>query len=323
MSIPESAGAGVASPSDSAVVPTYPARKKPTLCIARPVGLGTEHPDTGTYLAYAAMQAGNTGRFSSVHLVTSTQHRIMEARNYLTEKAMKADCDYLFFLDPDMDPLEEVGQPHYKPFLETATDFLEELRMGVFADQGLPAGSLGIIAAPALSGPPEYKCNVFEGDPEHLIRVTQRQAMNRKGSIDRVVAIGTAVMLIPMEVFRRIPQPWFDDIYENGSRSKVWVTQDINFCQKCNEHGISVWCSWYAFATHFKTVGVTRPDKHLIAMLEERERENEAKLRDENSGPGGETSGPEGALTLAELIRQERQVSEGNSVAAATDNRPA
>ena len=269
--------------------------RRPVLCIARPVGLGFEHHDTGTYLADVSVRAYASGLFSAVHWTTTTQHRILEARNNLAQKALDCGADYLLFLDPDMDPNAEQDEPHYAPFMETSIKFLEELKAG---KHGMPEGSLGIIAAPALSGPPEYKCNVFAGAPNNMRRVTQQEAMDRKGCIDRVVGIGTAVMMIPTAVFKKLPQPWFDDVYENDIKSKVWITQDINFCQQCNSNGVSVWCSWYSFATHYKTVGIGRPDKHMIAGLEDR--------KNADKGEWG-TPDREGSVTLSGLIQEERR----------------
>lgn len=52
--------------------------------------------------------------------------------------------------------------------------------------------------------------------------------------------VPTGAMLIDVEVFKTLPQPWFDlTWFEDGSLN---FGEDIYFCNKLKENGVPVWC---------------------------------------------------------------------------------
>ena len=51
-------------------------------------------------------------------------------------------------------------------------------------------------------------------------------------------SVGTGVMLIKTEVFKKIPKPWFQFTYENGKRIEG---EDVRFCRLAREQGYSIW----------------------------------------------------------------------------------
>lgn len=62
----------------------------------------------------------------------------------------------------------------------------------------------------------------------------------------KVRAVGTAGMLIRSEVFREIPEPWF----EYGQIGKWGASEDIIFCEKAAEAGIEVFVDLAAQLGH-------------------------------------------------------------------------
>jgi hypothetical protein len=116
----------------------------------------------------------------------------------------------------------------------------------------------GVIGAPAISSRPSQRVNVFLPTAEgNWARIPKSDAVKRhreNPNFERVSAIGTGVMLIDVDVFRTVPQPWFEDVYEptDVDRVNVHQSQDTSFCRKCNQAGISVYCNWYSWAGHWK-----------------------------------------------------------------------
>lgn len=243
--------------------------RKPRLSIARVVGHGFEHPSCGSYIAQLSVTLGNLGWFDGVEWPTTNQARILDGRNTLVDMSRKRGATHLLFIDPDMEPDVEVGfDAQAMPFFQTSWQFLNQLENGEV--DGMPKGSLGVIAAPALSGPPEFKCNVLlPGEDGKHRRVTREESWERRASIERCTCIGTGLMLIPMKVFDVLEHPFFDDVYDDPEKKNVYSSQDSTFCIKCNRAGVSVWCNWYAWARHWKTCPVDRPSPAFSAYADE------------------------------------------------------
>tara|TARA_R110000803_G_scaffold205530_4_gene272287 strand:+ start:9249 stop:10088 length:840 start_codon:yes stop_codon:yes gene_type:complete len=246
-------------------------RKNLKLAIARPVGGGYEHPDCGTYVAMTSVDACQLESFDAADHICPQKNRILEARNWIVKKAIDIEADYLLMVDPDMCPDVEHNGPNYRPFFTSSFEFLEQLYAG---HHGFPAGTPGVIAAPALSGPPEFKCNVFEPTNVKggIRRISQSEARDRRGQIERVALIGTGLILIDMKVFEKVKVPWFDDMYKSPLKETVWTTQDSYFCNNCNENGVPVWCNWYSWAAHWKMTRVDRPDDLIIEKTKRNKR---------------------------------------------------
>ena len=179
-------------------------------------------------------------------------------------------ASYLLFVDPDMEPDIEEGRADGKalPFFQSSLNMLEKLKAGKI--EGMPEGSLGIIGAPALSGPPDFMVNVQMPDDDvkcKYRRATIEEAIAKTSMIERVVAIGTGLMLIPMAVFDKAKTPYFEDKYNDPLKRFVYSSQDTSFCFNCNNNGVSVWCNWYAWARHWKTCPIDRPTPELLNFL--------------------------------------------------------
>jgi hypothetical protein len=263
--------------------------------IARVVGMGYEHPACGTYISLLTHQLTMSGKFGRIEWPLAYKHRILDARNSLAKMARENNDDpgFLLFVDPDMGPDIEVIQKkeEAKPFFWSSLQFLTDLKAGKI--EGFPKGSLGVVGAPAISGPPEFKVNVMISSPDSkggMRRVTQREATEKKGHIQQCVCIGTGVMLIPLEVFEVLEQPYFDDQYKDDKKTDVWTSQDSYFCLKCNRSGVSVWANWYSWARHYKVVELDRPNEELMRYLNLPENKDTFNVRE--MVPAPELSGP-------------------------------
>ncbi len=65
------------------------------------------------------------------------------------------------------------------------------------------------------------------------------------------LAVATGFMLIQMEVFKKLPRPWF--FFKPSSDSEGMVGEDIWFCRLARKHGIEIWCDPTIQMTHVGT----------------------------------------------------------------------
>lgn len=62
----------------------------------------------------------------------------------------------------------------------------------------------------------------------------------------QVQAVGSGAILIHRSVFEQLKFPWFEITYVNG----VAIGEDMTFCRKAEEAGISIWCDMTTVSPH-------------------------------------------------------------------------
>lgn len=233
--------------------------KKYTLAFARTCSYGTEHHQVGTWMLETGMSLGRHPRIDKVWAHVDTRYRIHNSRNWCARWALEKGVDYLCFIDGDMHAdfrlfnqlLPEEAQPDARrwarPFLQSSLEFMWQ-------------SDAGVVAAPAVSGPPDNKINVFVADESDMsmARLKHEELRNQSPCFMRVCAIGTGLMLIDMDVFRKLPEPWFEDL-EDDKKYEVIHSQDCHFCVKCNQIEIPVYANLFAPARHIKFQGQDPP----------------------------------------------------------------
>lgn len=234
--------------------------KKYTLAFARTCSYGTEHHQVGTWMLETGMALGRHPRIEKVWAHVDTRYRIHNSRNYCAKWALDKGVDYLCFIDGDMhadfrlfNPLLPADQQPEarqwaRPFLQSSLEFMW-------------ASDAAVIAAPAVSGPPDNKINFFvtdTEDPQMMRRMRHDELQNQSPCFMAVCAIGTGLMLIDMDVFRKLPEPWFEDL-EDEKKYEVIHSQDCHFCVKCNQLEIPVYANLFAPARHIKFQGQDPP----------------------------------------------------------------
>lgn len=136
-------------------------------------------------------------------LLSPTCYSISEHRNWLAAQSVKRECDYLMMVDDDM-----VFPP------ETASVLLSRKK--------------DIISVP-------YHTKKFPVDI-HVMTLTPTDDADKK--FVEVSAVGTGIILINTEVFKKVPQPWFDiDKEPNGFTT---MGEDFWFCRKARENGFKI-----------------------------------------------------------------------------------
>jgi len=238
-----------------------------SLLIGRTCSLRTENAEVGTWLFRTGVEFGQQMaqmRADRACTYIDIRSRIHHSRNAIVKIALRNNFDYLCFVDADMDPdfrlhnplLPDSEQPHArswaKPFLSSSLAFMQQ-------------NHCGVVAAPAVSGPPQNKLNFFVVDwesekdpatglPTQWRRCRREEYQSLEPQFKPVCGIGTGLMLIDMNVFRKVSEPWFDDI-ENEDKTDTEQSQDINFCRKVNAAGIPVYANLFAPARHIKFDG--------------------------------------------------------------------
>lgn len=174
-------------------------------------------------------------------------------RNAAAKAAVENAADFLLMLDPDMVPDVAFTEEHAwinKHMHEDAMPFLPSSLSFALQNPG------AIIGAPAVREGDRQINVFFKSNQENQIRPLTSEEVNGRLSspvIEEVEAIGTGLILIDCLVFKRIPPPWFCDLYSSDVMDHLSMSQDVWFCNKAREYGFKIYCNWKAPAGHIKT----------------------------------------------------------------------
>lgn len=218
------------------------------LWIARPSGWQLEATGTGTWLADLCYYLGQTQPFKEVAFGTTMMSRIAMARNIEVRDAKKWGATHLLFLDPDMIPDAYCGRdPNAVPWWPTYFSFL----------QAHPGSVLG---TPACGAPPDERVQVWGKTPAGETTRIPRDAAATARGWQRVAMVGSALLLIDMTVFDKLPQPYFSDVYTDETQTELAYSQDCYFCRQCEKHGVNVFVNFDCWADHQHFTRVRRPN---------------------------------------------------------------
>lgn len=135
-------------------------------------------------------------------IVSTKGYNTSENRNYIAAQAVKNNCAYLFFADDDM-----IFPPDT---LDRLLAHNKDIVGGVY-------NTKYEVQSPVI----EYLDEKSETEPF------------------KCGAIGTGCLLIKCDVFRKIPQIWFN--YEWNDNGSVKMSHDWLFCHKAKEYGYDIW----------------------------------------------------------------------------------
>lgn len=156
-----------------------------------------------------------------MELIRSTAGPVDEMRNYLVNKAINRNCSHLIMVDSDM-----------------------ILPLGVFVDMLYTAldDDIQVLGALCFRRYPPFEPIVYQGAINKHKRLLPFDDYP-VGDVLREpnLATGAACLLCDMDVFRKLPEPWFEfkrnpDIVRGGT-----IGEDIGFCQKAKDNGIPVY----------------------------------------------------------------------------------
>lgn len=135
---------------------------------------------------------------------------VQQGRNYLVERFLESDCEWLYFWDTDIVIHDDT--------------FLDKL---IETSKKLDAGIVG--AAYRMKNPDGYVIGgMLEADGK--VHNLKSKEITEPRIVD---AVGTGTMLIRRDVLETMPNPWFTFVDHPG-----WVMpEDYNFCLKAAEYG--------------------------------------------------------------------------------------
>lgn len=147
-------------------------------------------------------------------------YTIAENRNYLAAQAVKNDCDYLLMVDDDM---------LFPP---------ETLKVLLSREKDIIGVPYNVKALPKSTDERQrHNVTYFPEEPLHPNQVKVEKPLDEP---EEVLAIGSGVMLVNVDVFRKLSQPHFTfEMYENGMTK---VGEDSCFCYKAAKEGYKIWC---------------------------------------------------------------------------------
>lgn len=186
--------------------------KKTKICL----GLLSNRGFKGKTVMSLLKLLGESSEFEFFFSFIDSGYTIAENRNYLAVQAIKNDCDYLFMVDDDM-----IFPPEtLKVLVSRKKDII-----------GLP---YNVKVQPKEGEDRTKRHNVTyfpEGDVVGAISETEPF---------EVMAIGSGVILIDVNVFKKLSQPFFGfDTYPTGM---IKVGEDSWFCYKASDNGFKIWC---------------------------------------------------------------------------------
>src|SRR3990167_723729 len=162
--------------------------------------------------------------FSLIEMIKNTPHELQtifqdgvfvhQNQNNIVDYAVENKYDYVFLLEHDM-----VFEP------ETLNKLLAD-------DKDIICANYNFRSEPRQS-------MVFRFNAKgELENIPQRELPKETFEAG---AIPTGLTLIKTEVFKKLTKPYF--FYEYNSEGKMESSQDVYFCQKAREAGLSVWCN--------------------------------------------------------------------------------
>jgi hypothetical protein len=139
---------------------------------------------------------------------------LAESRNKMCKDLVEQGCDYVIFLDTDM----EFPQDTFARLLQHDVDVVA----ANCSKRRRP------ISATARKENPD--------DPEKLDAVWPDKD---KQGLERIAVVGTAVMCIKSEVLMSLPYPWFNTPWNH--EKDQFVGEDLYFCGLLKRHGFGLY----------------------------------------------------------------------------------
>ena len=153
--------------------------------------------------------------------VTPVDH----ARNEIVRIFLKTDCTHLFFVDHDTVP---------------PADAVDKL---LAADKDIVSGITHIYRDGGIVNNcfTDYKANE-EG--------SIMTAVTENTGIVPIERCGGSCVMIKREVIEKMPQPWFQTLWDKEYKS--YISEDLSFCDKARENGFSLFCETSVVCDHAK-----------------------------------------------------------------------
>ena len=159
------------------------------------------------FTSWMGMMIYAQGRYEMLLLISRTSN-IGEMRQEAVKEAVINGADYILHLDAD-----EVYPPETPKILMNHVDNGLEVVGGLYVSR-----DFGI-----------YSAFMFKEDPFGIVPAK----IKPNTGLQKVDTRGMGGVMTALDVYRKIPQPWFQGVVGHG--------EDVAFCKKCKDAGIDVW----------------------------------------------------------------------------------
>lgn len=166
-----------------------------------------------------------TKQFKGVAHATCGVTPVDHARNEIVRVFMKSDCTHLFFVDADtIPPVDAI-----KKLLAMDTDIASGITH-IYRDGGIVNNCFT-----------DYSTNADGSKMTAVVEDT---------GIVEIERCGGSCMLIKREVFEKIGEKWFQNIWNEAYTG--YISEDLSFCDKARELGFKLKCDTSLVCVHAK-----------------------------------------------------------------------
>jgi len=164
-----------------------------------------------------------------VDFQTTAMKPIEISRNELVKRALEVNPDYILFLDADH-------------------SFESNLFYRLYEKQK------DIVSALTFQKVRPFYPHARIKNKQGKFELLKKWEKNELLKID---GVGMACILLKADVFRKIPEPWFEFITNDTDRKgKLEYGEDIWFCKKLEEKGYDIWLDTSTIVRHIGGDGV-------------------------------------------------------------------
>lgn len=172
-------------------------------------------------------------------------------REEISDKAVKEDYEYLFFIDSDMVFPNKV--------LDKLYDRHKDIVGAIYPIRG----------------------GIYHGPCMYAYRLKERDFMQYKkwplNKCIKVGGIGTGMLLIKVEALKKIPYPRFqymETIKPDDKGDVRRLGEDLSFCVRCNENSISIYADTTMTIGHEGTKVWTYKDFQMAMLIKKMKLDN-------------------------------------------------
>jgi len=161
-----------------------------------------------------------------------------EVRNNIVREAQGKNCTHLIMMDTD-----QVYHP------KTITRLLSR--------------NLPVVGCKVHRRYPPFDPLMLSGRVNHYRTIEEWQA----GEVKDVDATGTGCLLFQMNVFQKIPGPWFRFRKNRNPRTGGTIGEDIHFCSRLRRAGYKIFVDTSVPAGHLSTMIITEDTWKLYRAI--------------------------------------------------------
>jgi 2-polyprenyl-3-methyl-5-hydroxy-6-metoxy-1,4-benzoquinol methylase len=182
-------------------------------------------------------------------LAIKSKSEQFRARNAIVTAALQTDCQYLLMLDDD-----NVINWEEERDVSDKYEFLRKLLNHMKADP-----KIGIVGALYYHRGGEYLSVIMKEGKDGGFYYMREDEI--KGELQEVAVQGGGCMLMDMNIFSRIPSPWFEAEYKFGT--------DVQICSKVRKEGLKVCCDTSIIIGHVMSTRVIVTSKNRLSLIAE------------------------------------------------------